>query len=413
MREMAGPGVEIYSEKHLLRLLLERYKGHIVLSQMPGKHNVVCLKDLSSKILNDKWYADRADNIEEESNRVVLAASKLIRAQLRDTVYNTDYYPAACNISDLHKCKTWLPPLLVQFLSVLVSDELKSMAIGHSIVQAARPRSSVSPVLFGLGISLDHCYGSRSLVDTLARFGFSISYDEVNRYKQSAVQCTDDSSEPGFPSTFVQWSGDNMDHILNTLDGQNTSHGMGVIAMTVPIDRSLIGSFSGTPVRRLQRLSVTKLVKNKGIPFLTYNLPENSALKQLTLKPISELHFTEPSHQSLAYDLAWHYGWFCCNENKPRPNWSGFMQHATISTTEFLPKAEIHMLPVIDMNPNDLSCIYSTLCFLELQAKHLNMETACVTFDQLRWLKATNITLTESRSRTLCSCHDNFISCSI
>jgi len=45
------------------------------------------------------------------------------------------------------------------------------------------------------------------------------------------------------------------------------------------------------------------------------------------------------------------------------------------------------MLPIIDLNPN------STLCFIEQQARKLNMPSACVTFDQPLYLKAVEIVL--------------------
>ena len=43
------------------------------------------------------------------------------------------------------------------------------------------------------------------------------------------------------------------------------------------------------------------------------------------------------------------------------------------------------------MNPNDEHCIYSTLIFITEQAKQLNVQVPCVTFDQPLWLKATSI----------------------
>ena len=59
----------------------------------------------------------------------------------------------------------------------------------------------------------------------------------------------------------------------------------------------------------------------------------------------------------------------------------------------FHPAADIPMLPIIDLNPNNMSCVYSTLCFIEQQACKLNMPTACVTFDQPLYLKAVEIVL--------------------
>ena len=43
------------------------------------------------------------------------------------------------------------------------------------------------------------------------------------------------------------------------------------------------------------------------------------------------------------------------------------------------------------MNPNDEHYIYSTLIFIIKQAKQLNVQAPCVTFDQPLWVKATGI----------------------
>ena len=51
-------------------------------------------------------------------------------------------------------------------------------------------------------------------------------------------------------------------------------------------------------------------------------------------------------------------------------------------------KSTITFLPIIDLNPNDESCIYSTLLFVIEQAKRMRIPVPCVTFDQALWLKA-------------------------
>ena len=51
----------------------------------------------------------------------------------------------------------------------------------------------------------------------------------------------------------------------------------------------------------------------------------------------------------------------------------------------------IRMLPLIDLNPSDETCIYSTFLFVQNQAKLLNIATPCITFDQPLWLKAVDI----------------------
>ena len=79
-------------------------------------------------------------------------------------------------------------------------------------------------------------FGSRWLIDELFRLGFSISYSEVNRFKQSVLQHESEHQSINVaPTTFIQWSGDNVDHDTVTLDGSGTFHGMGAIATSTSL----------------------------------------------------------------------------------------------------------------------------------------------------------------------------------
>ena len=54
-------------------------------------------------------------------------------------------------------------------------------------------------------------------------------------------------------------------------------------------------------------------------------------------------------------------------------------------------KSDVHLLPIIDLNPSDPTCIYSTLLYIESQTKKLNIVTSCITFDQPLWVKDMDI----------------------
>ena len=59
-------------------------------------------------------------------------------------------------------------------------------------------------------------------------------------------------------------------------------------------------------------------------------------------------------------------------------------------------KSAVEYLPIIDLNPNSPTCIYSTLRFIIDLSKQLNVDyTPCVTFDQPLYLKAIGIIRTE------------------
>ena len=80
-----------------------------------------------------------------------------------------------------------MPGYLRLFIETLVKKDLKQTCIAQTIVNAVRPRSTIAPIMFGLGVEVDKVFGSRWLLTELNRLGFSISYDEVTRYKQSVV----------------------------------------------------------------------------------------------------------------------------------------------------------------------------------------------------------------------------------
>jgi hypothetical protein len=61
-----------------------------------------------------------------------------------------------------------------------------------------------------------------SVLSILSRLGMCASYDEVYRFKQS-VQLSDAKDLPSnYPDAFTQFSGDNVDHDIATLNGSNS-----------------------------------------------------------------------------------------------------------------------------------------------------------------------------------------------
>ena len=69
----------------------------------------------------------------------------------------------------------------------------------------------------------------------------------------------------------------------------------------------------------------------------------------------------------------------------PCPLWTGLMQ--LVHKGKHPGAASVQFLPMIDLNPGDPSCIFSTLCYIESHAKRHNVKPV-ITFDQPLWLKA-------------------------
>ena len=110
----------------------------------------------------------------------------------------------------------------------------KIASIGQAIIQAARPRVLIAPLQIGLAVQMHHHYGSKFLIDSLNSHGFCSSYTEVTKFEMSAAQ----TKGTDIPGHFVQYVADNVEHNVCTLDGQNTFHGMGIIAAVTPTTHS-------------------------------------------------------------------------------------------------------------------------------------------------------------------------------
>jgi len=386
---------DAWTTAYLQEKLVIRYAGEILVADRNGRKNVVCFQNTARRIINDKWYNQREEKSETESIRIVRTTAKFVKASIREFLYSNEEYSSDDVIADVSKAKQWLPILLQEFLGGVVCDELKQVAIGHAIVQAARPRSAISPVLCGIGVSVDHVLGSQWMIQILARLGFSISYDEVNKYKQSSLfeSCSADLQQN--PCRFLQWAADNIDHNLCTLDGLKSVHVTGAIAMSTSLSSELPrGSFGATSLRRIERVKVSDLHRTNSIPIVTYRVPDQSPYVTYKFKPVLELQFPYALPASINCDIVYHTGYFSHSSLSPRPNWSGFMQF--ISVGSHTPPADISMLPIIDLNSNDRNCIYSVLLFITKQAQAMNFPTPCITFDQPLWQKAVEVTLSES-----------------
>ena len=109
-------------------------------------------------------------------------------------------------------------------------------------------------------------------------------YFKVIRYKQNVVK-QDKTNEIICPNgaSFLQFVSDNTDHNLATLDGQNTHHGLGTVAIAN-------GKFSNCSIQRqkIPRDNVEKwldIKSNNGIKIVHYYTPNIPVLTKVVLQP--------------------------------------------------------------------------------------------------------------------------------
>ena len=92
----------------------------------------------SLSIINGmKWYEAMQDNTENKSERIMLAAAKIIKAQIQEMSYSMDFYPSNHDICDVDAACQWLPSMLQMFLQLIVKSTIKRGSIGQCLVRTA------------------------------------------------------------------------------------------------------------------------------------------------------------------------------------------------------------------------------------------------------------------------------------
>ena len=100
-------------------------------------------------------------------------------------------------------------------------------------MQAARPQKMLSPLQISLALQMHHHYPSMHVVDTLNRLRFWSNYIEVLKFERNACMNVERSQTGQIAEeSTLHFIADNVDYNTCTLNGDNTMHGMGIIAAT-------------------------------------------------------------------------------------------------------------------------------------------------------------------------------------
>lgn len=224
-------------------------------------------------------------------------------------------------------------------------------------------------------------YGSRELIDILSSLGFSDDYREVQRLESAMVSAKQPSN---FLSGFTQFVYDNADFNVATVTGHNTFHSMGGIDCVTPP-----GVVENTPVKRSVNVTSAEIIGSFGnVPIKTYSKPAVPGLKSVLIgpmKPPAEVPALLLSARAL--DSLWTVGYVL--ELGACPSWSGFMKVAT-QHGQF-DRARIEVLPFINLDPSNLSTIYTALSFAQKECEQNHLGMCPVTFDQPLYIKAVEI----------------------
>lgn len=182
----------------------------------------------------------------------------------------------------------------------------------------------------------------------------------------------------------VKFVADNIDHDTRTIDGKNTFHAMGMISAHTP-------AITQSRVIKRTKPSIEDVRSKKSVEIYQYT--GEATDKTIFYGNIAALTagITFTKKVDLLVNVSWSF-------ESERPMWSGIMQSVNIG--DHSGKTSITILPIVNLDPSRLDCVYSTLVYLAKQAEKHQIAPV-ITFDQPLYWKAYMIIQSEAEGSHL------------
>ena len=369
---LEGEEETAYSNRWIQSKLVQHYGHKIILTEYSGQSTLKeNIEDIISQLRSDM---KDSDEIEMDSKTVIEASARIIKADIMNVKQDDKYFPSCEDMTEENVLRFIPSSLNLLLTNIFASDyTVKKAFIAQAIMQACRPRTLTCPLLLGLGVQLHSDFQSRLIVDEIHAAGFSQSYHTVEKFERAAAVTNGVLLPDLEKDASIQYAGDNVDVNLCTIDGKGTFHAMGMIATVTPpvsvITKVLRRNVSNDEIRHVGHVSISHLLDGE--------VDINPSIILMPLKPATPI-----SQITTDIDLLWKIS---LSSDTIRPGWFGTMQ--MIEKGSYPGKSSVVHLPIIDMDPGNLSCIHSTLTFIQNHARKYN-RTPIVTFDQPLYWKA-------------------------
>ena len=113
--------------------LKDWYEEHVNFVAADGKTTKVCFKDMIDYLINEKWYENKLEDKNDEVQRIIIKAAKLVMEDTRSKKYDSEYYLYKENMSEVEEAHEWLSLCLRLFLQNLVKSGIKQVTFGQAI----------------------------------------------------------------------------------------------------------------------------------------------------------------------------------------------------------------------------------------------------------------------------------------
>lgn len=362
----------------------------------------------NSMVYHSKWgingssYLSCNDIICEGLNRLVVDDNNFanvrsvvndIKNELNSLNLKSNEYPNPAKF--LGCIDAQIPPTLKLFVQLLgendkhpqrrsANEERKPRKISglcHAIMQYIKPYA-INPLMLALGVLLYRKYGSKDLPEILSSLGLCCSYYDIQLLEASIILCEE---QPMYNEPYLQYVFDNCDHNTATIDGLNSFHCMGGIAIFTPYS-SVSYDFT---IKKQKRLPNSNDLPNKGtLQLETYNPPmESKGLQSIIVK---DLLTENKINMEIKFDEIDFFFLFC--HHASNFNFQGFKAYMTdLYGYESYVKSRIICLPFVHNPPTDYDTIFTVLSYTQKKCIEFKQKKIVVSFDQSLYIKAREI----------------------
>ncbi|CAG2227749.1 unnamed protein product [Mytilus edulis] len=438
-------GDEAYSQPYMKQKVQEHYGSSILITELNGKPNVVTFRQTASTIIHNFYKESQLKKSDEDSKLFLLkTAAALIKSEIRSMPVDKNYYPSN---NDILSHEKHIPESLAVFLNILFSEKdasLKISSIGQAIMQATRPRllsNITGPKTHRSDDKIPSDPQRKQIID-MSRYSNLHKLLTVTGYVLKFVK----NCQEKRPYRLRSSQGDRK--LKTILTKEEISLAMNLWIKDTQQDRFVkeLEHISLNKVKSLPHVQQLRLyldengiIRCKGriqnsfrrnmqskvgnlhtgvgiekapihIPRLDVTTEEILACGQINMyhynadkhKGFTSLKFPElQSLKGRVFNNSWQIDALrhvTRQLKSPIPEWSGTMQMFQKGSSTGV--SDVTFLPMIDLNPSDMSCIYSTLMFVSKEASRQG-RTPVITFDQPLYWKSVMITSGEECSNII------------
>ncbi|CAC5414183.1 unnamed protein product [Mytilus coruscus] len=137
MDEMCGGNA--FSQMYMKKRLKQHFRDEIIITDIPGKNDVVTLRETVTCILQDYYQRPSNLNLDDEKRALIKATAKFIKRDIRSVKATKCIYPTPANIVSVDTNLSYLPESLLCTIFSEKDLSVKIASIGQAVMKASRP----------------------------------------------------------------------------------------------------------------------------------------------------------------------------------------------------------------------------------------------------------------------------------